>query len=435
MPEFLTLAPPWKAKNILLSILAERITIGADRYERIETKQALGRVTASDIAAPEDLPNFSRSTVDGYAVRAEDTYGASESLPVYLKSDGEVKMGSIATFEILPGTCGLIHTGGMLPGNANAVIMLEHAQIVKAEKGEQNQTKEDGQNQTVEIYKPAAIGENVIRIGEDVTTGEVVLHRGKRIRGQEIGGLMALGVLQIQVVKAPRVGLISNGDEVVPPDQPIRAGQVRDVNSYSLSALVEEAGGIPIRYGIVGDEKALLKERVCIALHDCEIVVITAGSSASVRDHTAEVIAEMGEPGVLVHGVNIRPGKPTILGVCGEKAVIGLPGNPVSALVSARLFVIPAIEAYLGVEKAKVKASIPARLAVNLASQAGRQDWVPVRIIPDKDSNSGDVQYLAEPVFGKSNLIFSLVRADGLIQIPEDATGLNAGTLVYVELI
>jgi molybdopterin molybdotransferase len=247
---------------------------------------------------------------------------------------------------------------------------------------------------------------------------------------------MALGITQVRVVRKIQVGLISTGDEVIDPGHAPRPGQVRDVNSYTLSALVETAGGAPKRYGIVSDEFDDLRDAVARALSECDVVIITAGSSASTRDMTADVIRSLGTPGVLVHGINTRPGKPTILGVCSGKAVIGLPGNPVSALVNGYLFVVPVIEKLLGALP-RPAATILARLTVNLPSQAGREDWWPVKLFraPSGSADKGEGEFRAEPIFGKSNLIFTLAAADGLLRIHPDATGLSAGEMVEVYLL
>jgi molybdopterin molybdotransferase len=271
-----------------------------------------------------------------------------------------------------------------------------------------------------------AEGENVIKAGEDVVEGQDVLPAGMRLRPAEIGGLMALGLTQVLVARQPRVGIISSGDELVPPYVQPSLGQVRDVNAYTLSALVERVGAVPLRFGIQPDRATELLAATRQALQQCDVVVITAGSSAHTRALTPAVIDSLGEPGVLVHGVNVRPGKPTILAVCAGKAVIGLPGNPVSALVIASLFVTPVLEALLGLRRSLPESGITATLALNLPSQAGREDWVPVRIVATSQG------YLAEPVFGKSNLIFTLARADGLIRIPADANGMPAGAVVEV---
>ena len=411
MPEFLELLPPAKALGLFIKALPP----ASPEVEEIPTASASGRVLAVPVAAAEPLPGFTRSTVDGYAVFAADTFGASDSLPVYLSLAGEVAMGRSPDFELNRTQAALIHTGGMLPEGADAVVMVEMTQNTRA--GE------------IEVMRAVAVGENILRAGEDVSPGSEVIPRGTLIRAMEIGGLAALGVMTVRVAHRPRIGILSSGDEVVPPDRNLRPGQVRDVNSYTLAALVEKEGGEPVLYGIIKDTREDLERAVRQALKQCDAVVITAGSSASTRDLTAQVIQKMGEPGVLVHGVNVKPGKPTILGVCNGKAVIGLPGNPVSALVIARIFVLPVLHYLLGMENKMRSLVVSARLAVNLASQAGREDWVPVRL---KRTARG---LEADPIFYKSNLIFSLVRADGLVHIPADANGLEAGERVEVEIL
>jgi molybdopterin molybdotransferase len=410
MPEFLKLIPIQQALQILLSQMQVKVT-----RERILSINALGRVTAGSIYSPIPLPTFPRSTVDGYAVRAADSFGASESLPAYLKVIGEIHMGNSPGFDINPGETGLIHTGGMLPDSSDAVVMVEYTQPVGAD--------------TVEILRSVAVGENIIKVGEDVQTGEEVIQTGVRIRPAEIGGLAALGILELEVAKRPMVGIISSGDEVMPPESKLLPGQVRDVNTYSLSALIDQAGGIPKRYGIFPDQADQLEQVATQALDECDLVAITAGSSASARDLTGRVINKLGPPGVLVHGVSIKPGKPTILAVCDQKVVIGLPGNPVSALVIAGLFIVPVIESLLGSTNVGFHARIPARLTTNVPSQAGREDWVAARLY------SGPSGYQVDPIFSKSNLIFSLVRANCMIRVPADATGLSAGDLVEVQLL
>jgi molybdopterin molybdotransferase len=411
MSEFLTLYAPDEARKLLMDRIPEKPVIS----QIIETEFAFGRITAGDVFAPHPLPAFPRSTVDGYAVIARDTYGASESLPGYLGLTSEVPMGSGPTFSVLPGQCALIHTGGMLPGGANAIIMLEYTQAVRL--GE------------IEILRAVAEGENVIRLGEDVAKNQLVISRGVRIRAAEIGGLMALGITRLPVVKRVRVALISSGDEVIEPHQDPQPGQVRDINTYTLSAVVTRMGGEPIPYGIVKDNFETLRAVATKALSECDMVIITAGSSASTRDMTAEVISTLGKPGVLVHGINTRPGKPTILGVCEGKAVIGLPGNPVSALVNGYIFGAPLIEKLLGITTILPKPAVRARLTINLPSQAGREDWQPVKLA------STDAGWDAEPIFGKSNLIFSLAAADGLVKINVDANGIGAGEMVDVILM
>jgi len=416
MPEFIDLLPPQDALEKLLAIIEFRPAV-----EEIDTCGAQGRVLLKEVFSPHALPSFNRSTVDGYTVRAGDTHGASDSMPAYLELVGEIRMGQTAGFFLSPNECGLIHTGGMLPEGADAVVMLENTQL--ARKGE------------IEILRSAAVGENVIKIGEDIQQGEVIVPAGKVLHPADIGGLLALGVTRVQVAKRPIVGIISSGDEIVPPGTEIQIGQIRDINSYSLAALIEKAGAASRIHGIVPDEEEPLRAAAVRALQECDMVVITAGSSASNRDLTAKVIDSMGGPGVIVHGVNVRPGKPTILAACSSadtdqlKPVIGLPGNPVSALVIATLFVEPLIDLLSGIEGDRLRPLIQAKLTINLSSSAGREDWVPVKLV----GSSG--KFSAEPIFGKSNLIFTLSRADGLLHIPSQATGLNAGEMVNVRLL
>ncbi len=410
MPEFLSLVSPEAALSLLFSHLDPNL-----RSVDTKTEQALGKVTAEDIISPHNLPEFRRSTVDGYALIARDSHGASESLPAYLKLAGEVLMGNAPEFGLSSKECALIHTGGMLPESANAVVMLEDTQVLDA--GE------------IEIFRSVAPGENVIEIGEDVPEGGIVISKGTRLRPAELGGLLALGITKIRTILPPKIGIISSGDEVIPPDQNPKPGEVRDINSYTLGALINELGAEVIHYGIIPDDRDDLREILQIGLQECDHIIVTAGSSASSRDLTADVMNELGDPGVLVHGVSIKPGKPTIFALAGEKVMIGLPGNPVSALVIAYILVKPIIQAYLGLENRKTPASIPAKLIMNVPSRAGREDWIPVRLI---EREKGIFQ--AQPIFGRSNLIFLLAKADGLVKIPSSTTGLEAGVEVSVQL-
>lgn len=410
MKEFLSLVPPADAMDRFLGEI-----VFSPAPESIATERASGRVLFEDVHARHSLPAFARSTVDGYAVRAADTHGAGDSLPAYLLLQGEILMGRGVEDTLKPGACMLIHTGGMLPEGADAVVMVEDTQPVSESE--------------IEIRRAVGGGDNVIKPGEDVREGDLVIAAGARLRPAEIGGLMALGLTQVRVARRPRVAILSSGDEVVPPDVEPGPGQVRDVNSYALQSLVRDAGGEPVLSGILPDRIDAFRAAAAAALESSDLVVFTAGSSISVRDLTGQVIAELGPPGVLVHGVNVRPGKPTILAVCSGVPVVGLPGNPVSALVIAGLFVRPAIDGLLGRRRSPVRPSVAAILSTNLPSRAGREDRVPVRLLPDGDG------LRAEPVFGKSNLIFTLSRADGLVTIPAAANGLPAGAVVQVELI
>jgi molybdopterin molybdotransferase len=420
MTEFLRLMPPDEARAMLLS----RMTSPLADVEILGTTQALHRVTVEEILAPHSLPEFARATVDGYALRAHDTFGASPSLPAYLKLVGEVRMGTAPRLSIATGECALIHTGGMVPAGSDAVAMLEDTQAVPIE------FQAGGTTGEVEIFRVVAAGENVILPGEDVQAGQIVFRPGVRLRPQDIGGLMALGITTVRVRRKPRVALISSGDEIVDPQTRPLPGQVRDVNSASVSALLQESGAEPILFGVVPDEAARAEVVAKEAFGQSDMVILTAGSSAGARDLTSATISALGLPGVLVHGVNIRPGKPTILGVCDGKAVIGLPGNPISALVIARLFVLPAVALLLGLPSSTPRPSIKARLTVNLPSQTGREDWWPVRL---EQAPSQGYEWLAVPIFSRSNLIFSLVAANGLMRVAADLNGISAGELVEVE--
>jgi molybdopterin molybdotransferase len=399
------------ALTLFLDSIPEGVRV---EQEQVPTEIALDRILAEPILAPHPLPPFDRSTVDGFAVRAADTFGASPSLPAYLQLIGEVLMGSITALEVAKGQAVVMHTGGIIPKGADAVVMVEDTQTAK--EGE------------IEVLKAASVGQNVLVKGEDVQVGDTVLEAGRRLRPQEIGGLMALGMTSVHVARRPRVGILSTGDEVIPPNEEPQAAQVRDVNSYTLGALVAKAGGEPILRGIIPDQYDTLLESARAAHAEDDVVVITAGSSVSTRDITADVIETLGEPGVLVHGVSLKPGKPTILAIAGDTPMIGLPGNPVSALVVAGLFVVPVIRRYLGLKSDIIHPTASARMTTNFASQTGREEYLPVRLTNSVEG------WMAEPIYGRSNLIFTLVRADGLVRIPPEATGLAAGEVIEVIL-
>lgn len=405
--ELFDVRTPADALATLLESLPRRTHV-----EQVPTRDALGRVLAEALTSPSDLPAFPRSTMDGYAVRADDTFGSTEGLPAYLLLAGEVLMGRAPTVRLMPGECARIATGGMLPEGANAVVMVE-------------QTQEAGT--TVEVLRAVAPGENVVQVGEDVRRGDPLLPRGHALRPQDLGGLLALGIVRVPLTPRLKVGIISGGDEVVDPEVEPGPGQIRDVNSYTLAGLVERAGHQPWLVGVFPDEYRVLERAAQGALAECDVLLLSAGSSVSLRDMTAQVIAGLGHPGVLVHGVSLKPGKPTILGVCGGKPVIGLPGNPVSCMVTFDLFVAPLL-AHLTDAKEAPRRTVTARLARNVASAPGREDYVQVRLV----ESGGQLE--AHPVFGKSNLIYTLVRSDGMLKVPLDKGGLNAGQLVEVVL-
>lgn len=355
---------------------------GPRRVERVSTAEALGRVLAEGIQASGDLPTFRRSTMDGFAVRAADTFGASEGLPAYLNVVGEVLMGRAADRGPRIGEAVRIATGGMVPEGADAVVMVEQTQDVDAT--------------TIEVLRSVAPGEHVIQIGEDVRAGDPLLEPGHILRSQDVGGLLALGVTEVTVAARLTVGIISGGDEVVPPERAPADGQVRDVNSYTIAAMVERAGHLPRRMGIVPDVYEQLEAAAQEGLAEVDVLILSAGSSVSTRDMTARVIASLGEPGILVHGVSLKPGKPTILAYAHEKPVFGLPGNPVSCMVTFDLFVAPTLYLLSGCPDRPPRQAVPARLGRNVASAPGREDYFQVRLEQRPDGP------WAEPVFGKS---------------------------------
>lgn len=380
--------------------------------ETIATADALDRVLAADVHSPEQAPAFRKSAVDGYALRAADTYGASQSLPAFLSLRGELKMGEAPRDDIDAGETLLIHTGGMLPASADAVVMLEYTQSIHEAE--------------IEVLRAAAPGENVIQAGEDVGEGALVLPRLHQLRPQDIGGLLAVGITEVKALSPPRVGILSCGDELAPPEADITPGMVRDINAYILSALAEKLGALPLRFGIASDRLDEYRQRAEAGFAACDILLLSAGSSVSARDYTRDVINGLGEPGVLQHGLATKPGKPTIIALCQGKPVIGLPGNPVSALLVARQTLPHLIARYLGL-KPQAPDTVRARLSQRVASVTGREDWVAVNL-----SQSEDGMTAAEPIFGKSNLIFTLVDADGLLRLPLNTGGYQAGSMVDV---
>lgn len=382
--------------------------------EEIPIEEALGRVLAADVKAGEDVPNFTRSTVDGYAVFGEETFGCSEENPVYLKLAGRVPMGEGTSLSLEKGQAVRVATGGMLPFKANAVVMIEHTELY---------------GDTVEIKRAVAPGDNVIRKGQDVEAGETLLKRGHRLRTQDIGALAGIGRVWVSVTRKPVVGIISTGDEVIDAAKKPAIGQIRDMNSYGLVAEVIKANGDYRLYGIVEDEFNSLKKKMIKALAECDLVLLSGGSSVDVRDVAADVINDLGEPGVLIHGVAIKPGKPTILALVGEKPIIGLPGHPVSALVNYELFGLPVIRMLTGENVIQpLRGTLRARIGRNVARVANRAEFIRVTLREEAG------EWWAVPVLGESGMISTMVKADGLIAIPMEKTGLEAGELVEVKL-
>jgi molybdopterin molybdotransferase len=387
------------------------------RRTRIETvlrDAALGRVPASPVVSSSALPGFARSTVDGYAVRAADTYGASDSLPVYLDLAGAVRMGVAAGGAVRAGTAIQIPTGAAIPSDADAVVMVEYTQV--AMPG------------VIEVMRPVAVGEGVVRADEDVAVGAEIAPAGRPLRTQDLAMLAAAGVTEVAVRARPRVAIVSTGDEVVPPETVhLSPGQVRDATAPALAAMVTEAGGEPSPRGIVADDAEALAKTLQDAVHDCDLVVVSAGSSVGARDETAAAVESLGEPGIYCHGLAIKPGKPTLLAECGGVPVIGLPGNPLSALVVFRMVGLPVLRRVAGITVTPPEPTTMATLSRAVASAAGRLDVVQVQL-------SDGPERVATPLFGFSALLSLLTAADGYVVIPEAATGLDAGSTVTVTM-
>jgi len=386
--------------------------------EVVRVAQACGRVLARDLSAPADLPHFHRANMDGYAVRAQDTFGASASIPAYLKMVGSVDMGKAPARRVRKGEAMRIATGGMMPAGADAVVMIEY-------------TDEPGDG-TVEVHRGAAPWEHVLRVGEDIVKGEPVFTRGRRLRARDLGALTGLGIMRIPVFRKPRAALLSTGDEIVPPDTKPRPGQVRNINSYALVAMASEAGAMVTDLGVIPDRADALRRALAKALARHDVVFISGGSSVGAKDMTLEVIASFPQSEVIFHGISVAPGKPTILARALNKPVVGLPGHPVSALVIFEIFGAPLLRVLGGEDPSQVftpQRTVRARLDQNIASQPGREDYVRVTLA------THDGGWSATPMAGKSGAIFNLVKADGLVRVPASAEGLEAGTEVEVVLL
>ncbi|HCG05166.1 MAG TPA: molybdopterin molybdenumtransferase MoeA, partial [Desulfovibrio sp.] len=386
--------------------------------ETVDLHRADGRVLAADVIAPEDLPLTDRAGMDGYAVRAADLFGTTETNPAYLECDGRVDIEHPATFAVAPGRCAAIVTGGVMPEGTDAVIMVEHTQDLGAG--------------TIEMRRAVAPGENMMLRGEDAVAGAPALTAGTRLRPQEVGMLAAVGATAVRVHRAPRVVIISTGDELVAPDATPRPGQVRDVNSHTLAALVRRAGCAARCLGIVPDELDALEAALREGLRDADVVLLSGGSSVGVRDLTVAALSRIEGAELLAHGVAISPGKPTILARVREdggcRAVWGLPGQVTSAQVVMFVLGVPFLRHLSGRADAFDRSLWPARrvrLARNVASRQGREDWVRVRIMPADPTGPGDGgPPLAVPLLGKSGLLRTLTGADAVVRIPARAEGL-----------
>ena len=379
--------------------------------ETVPLAAAMGRTLAEDIMAEEYVPDFDRSTVDGYAVRARDTFGCTDAIPAILPLQGEVLMGQGAEFALAKECCAAVPTGGAVPEGADSVVMLEYT--------------EDYGDGTIGILKSVAPGQNMIFRGDDVYPGKVILSKGRVLSSQDIGALAAIGRVQVPVVEKLTVGVISTGDELVEPEKKPGPGQVRDVNSPMLEAMLTAFGTNVINYGIVVDDEALLTEKVTKAAAECDAVLLSGGSSVGVKDAACRIIESMGK--LLLHGIAIKPGKPTILGKTGCKPLVGLPGHPVAAYFITKLFVLPLLARLMGSRQEHYTTT--AKITESISANHGRAQYHCCRL----ERRNGELY--AYPIRGKSGLITTLAGSDGYFCIDRDREGLPQNAEVRVTTI
>ncbi|HEX9270906.1 MAG TPA: gephyrin-like molybdotransferase Glp [Candidatus Binatia bacterium] len=407
---FFKVVTPQEALRALLQVSS----VGT---ERIPTVRARARVLAEDLYSSVDLPHFHRAAMDGYAVKAKDTFGASQSLPAYLKFAGVVEMGKEATQLLGAGEAIRISTGGMMPPESDAVVMVEYTDETDAG--------------LVEIHRSVSPWQNVIQIGDDIKKSELVFRRGRRLRAHDLGALTGVGISSVLVYMRPRIALISTGDEIVDADTDPMPGQVRNINQHSLAGLIEGCGGELRDWGVIRDDKDQVIRAIGEALQWSDLVLLSGGSSMGAKDIALEAILSFPDSEFVFHGISVSPGKPTIFAKACGKPILGLPGYPVSALVIFDLFAAPLIRKVGGEEETaltKFSKTLRATLKTNIASQVGREDYV--RVTLERDSE----RWLAMPLPRKSGAIFTLVKADGMVRIDLNQDGLEQGEEVEVIL-
>jgi molybdopterin molybdotransferase len=416
MREFLELNPPEKFWDEIKSFLKDK-TLST---EKLNLDTALGRILAEDIYSPVDLPPFSRSTVDGYAVKAADTAGASASMPTYLDIVGSVEIGKNTELKLKAGQAAAIPTGGMIPKEADAVLMIEDTEKIA--------------ENMIESFRSLAAGENLVQKAEDIAAGELLFKKGHKLMARDIGALAGLGITEFKGAAKAKVSVISTGDELVSAEAEAEAGQIRDINSYSITAYLNKIGAAAKKVGIVEDEFESLKRAVKNELNQ-DLVLISGGSSVGIKDMTIDLLNSLGEPGVLLHGLAIKPGKPTILAIIEGTIVIGLPGHPASAWTVNNVLVAEIVRVLNGEKEAAEigcsnnKYPIKAELTRSLVSDKGREEYIPVRIFKDKD------KLMAEPLLGKSSLITNLAYGDAVLKVPRNQEGKEKGEIVELTLI
>lgn len=414
MPEFLKVKTPDEIIEILKGFEALNAEV-------VPLDAACGRVLAEAVFSPEAVPHFARAIMDGYAVRARDTFGASETLPSLLEVGGEVFMGQAARGQVESGRAISIPTGGMLPAGADAVVMVEHTIPLD--------------EHTIEVTKPVAPGDNILGAGEDIPAGQALYPIGWQLRPQDVGVLAALGICRIMAHRVPVVAVFSTGDEIVPiSTTPLPPGRIRDANTFSLAAQIVEAGGKVGSTATIRDDLDGLIGACRDALPDHDVILLSGGSSVGARDFTLQILNAFEEAELLAHGVAIRPGKPTILGRIGKKLFWGLPGQPMAALMTCKAFVAPSLAVLQGVKGPGFSEGLAgnvrsAVLTRQVPSVHGRTDCIPVAL-----STPSGGRCRATPLFGKSASIGLLGKADGFVMIPDHVEGLEQGTEVLAYL-
>ena len=374
--------------------------------EVISADVSYARILANDMISSEYVPNFNRSTVDGFAVISRDIQGSSETTPMVLKKVGEASMGKAISTHLKPGECVYVPTGGAIPAGADTMVMLEYTENLTGDE--------------FAFYKPSPPGANMIFRGEDLRPGSVILRAGHALNSADLGTLAAMGVSRLAVSLPPKIAIISTGDELVPPESPVAEGQIRDVNGKMLLSLVRENGGAASFKGIIPDEEDELEVALLETLADSDLILVSGGTSVGVKDALPNIISRLGQ--IYVHGVAVKPGKPTIVGEIQGKPVFGLPGNPVAAFFMFSQFVRPLLLQMMGAQTRSLM--IPATLQRAISSNQGREEFILVNYESGK----------AEPVLSKSGLISTVSKSNGYFIVPRDTEGLAKDASVMVTI-
>ena len=381
--------------------------------ETISLQGSLNRILAEDVGADASVPAFEKSAMDGYAVVAEDTFGSSQTNPSLLKLVGESKIGELPTKTLRKGETIAIATGAPVPQGANAVVMVENTK--RLDTGD------------VEMYAAVTPGENISHIGEDVKQGTVVLERGRKLKPPDLGLLVALGRETVMVVRRPKVAILSTGNEVS-ESGPVTSGRIVDVNRPVLMAMVEECGGVPLDLGIAKDDAEEISKKLKRGLTSADLVLVTAGTSVGKGDLVPDVINALGKPGMLVHGIAMRPSLPTGLAVVNRKPIVSLPGLPVSAMIAFSTFVQPLILRMLGTEQ-DPQPKIRARATKRIVGVPGFRTFIRV-LVREKEG-----KLFVEPLRAPgSGILTTLTRANGMVVVPENVEGYDEGAEVEVQL-